>query len=277
MYKIVVDSCCEIPVEMKDRACVEYVPLEIMVGDYRVLDDETFNQKELLEKIAASEECPRSSCPSPERYLSAYKSDEADRVYVVTLSSELSGSYNSAMLAKKLYEEENGTRKIHVFDSLSASGGEGQIALKIMDMEEKGDSFEKIVSSGETFRQKLSTFFVLDNLETLQKNGRLSNLKAFIANTLNIKPVLCAKNGKIEQLAQAIGSRKGLVKLVDYVLKIEEIGKKRIVITHCNCIERAEQVYNMIKDKLEHVEIFIIDMAGISTIYANEGGIIITA
>ena len=156
-YKIVVDSCCELPVEYKDDPRFERIPLTLEVGDYRILDDETFNQREFLDKVAAYPKCPKSACPSPERYRDAFAAD-ADHIYCVTLSSHLSGSYNSAVLGKNLCEEEFGQKDIHVCDSESASIGETQIAMKIMELEEKGSlSFAEIVEKLEAFRSAMNT------------------------------------------------------------------------------------------------------------------------
>ena len=126
-YKIILDSCGELPPLYKKDERFEIVSLGIEVGDYRIMDDENFNQKEFLEKVAACPTCPKSSCPSPESYMEAYHCD-AEHVYVVTLSSKLSGSYNSAVLGKNLYMEKYGKKDIHICDSHSASGGETQIA-----------------------------------------------------------------------------------------------------------------------------------------------------
>ena len=98
-YKIVVDSCGELTEEMKQSGKVESVALSIQIDNENIIDDDTFNQAEFLRKVAESSNSPKSSCPSPERYMDSYKCD-ADRVYVVTLSAELSGSYNSAARKK---------------------------------------------------------------------------------------------------------------------------------------------------------------------------------
>lgn len=276
-YKIVVDSCCEIPLELLNRANTENVPFEIQVGEERILDDETLKRDRLLQVIAETEECAKTACPSPDRFLSAYEEPEANRVYVVTISSELSGSYNSACLAKNLFEEEYEDKKIHVFDSKAASVGETQIMWKIIELEEAGLPFEEIVEKVEKFRDNLKLFFILDNLETLRKNGRLTALKAKVASTLNIKPVLASNHeGKIVQIAQAIGMRKGLTKLVESVMNVERETKKRVVISHCNCLERAEKLEKMLREKMKEVEIYILDMSGLSSTYANDGGIIVT-
>ena len=273
-YKIVVDSCCELPGELNDDPRFERVSLGLEVGDYHVMDDENFNQKEFLEKVASCPTCPKSACPSPEKYMQAYDT-EAEDVYVVTLSSKLSGSYNSAILGKNLFLEKN-SKNIHVCDSESASCGETQIALKAMELAESGQPFEEIVKQLEAFRDSLNTYFVLDNLETLRKNGRLTGVKALVASTLNIKPVMGADRGTIVQRSQAIGIKKALMKMVDTLVKENPVTEKaRLMITHCNCAWRAEEVKNMILEKAKFKEIIIMDTAGVSSMYANDGGIII--
>ena len=271
-YKIVVDSCCELPKELKGDGRFESVPLGIDVGDYHIQDDETFNQAEFLKKVAAYPKSPKSSCPSPERFMEAYRAD-AENIYVVTLSSKLSGSFNSAELGKRLYRETYGEKNIHVVDSESASCGETQIALKLMELEESGLSFAEVVKQIEAFRDEMNTYFVLDNLETLRKNGRLSSVKAVVASTLNIKPVMGADKGTIIQRGQGIGMKKALGKMADLVAsELKDAGKKRIIISHCNAKERAETLLGLLKEKVSCKEIKILDTAGISSMYANNGG-----
>lgn len=213
-YKIILDSCGELPEELLSDKRFERVPLGLEVGEYQILDDESFNQAEFLKKVAEYPKCPKSSCPSPERFVESFR-EPVDHVYVVTLSSHLSGSYNSAELGRKLYLEKYGKKEIHVVDSESASGGETQIALKLVELEEAGLSFQEIVKRIEAFRDSVHTYFVLDNLETLRKNGRLSGVKALVASTLNIKPVMGADKGEIIQRSQTIGIKKALGKMAD--------------------------------------------------------------
>lgn len=275
-YKIVVDSCCEIPEVYKKDARFGIVSLGLEVGDYHIMDDESFDQKEFLAKVAACPECPKSSCPSPESFREAYHCD-ADNVYVVTLSSRLSGSYNSAMLGRELYYEKYGKKNIHICDSKSASCGETQIALKAMELEEAGFRFEEVVKRLERFRDMVKTYFVLDNLETLRKNGRLTSVKALVATTLNIKPIMMGDGGTIVQKGQAMGIKKALAKLAEAVAEEAENPEERsLLITHCNCPDRAESVREMILDKIKVRNVLIMDTAGISSMYANDGGVIVT-
>ncbi len=275
-YKIVVDSCCELPQKLQGEPGFERVPLGLEVGEYRIQDDENFNQKEFLRKVAEYPKCPKSACPSPERFMEAYHVD-AEHVYCVTLSSHLSGSYNSAVLGKKLYMEKYGEKQIHVIDSESASGGETQIVLKLMELEEAGLPFEKIVEEIERYRDSVQTYFVLDNLETLRKNGRLTGVKALVASTLNIKPVMGADRGEIIQKSKTIGIQKALRKMAE--IAVEEVTasvERRLIITHCNALQRAEQVKKLILEKAAFKECIIMDTRGVSSMYANDGGVIVT-
>ena len=275
-YKIVVDSCCDLPVKYRKDPHFQVVPLILQIGSDVIVDDDTFDQADYLAKVAASEECPRTACPSPELYMEAYNT-EAEDVYVVTLTSRLSGSYNSALLGKDLYHEEYGPKNIHIVDSLSACCGEAQIAIRAMELAESGMAFDDVVADLEAYRDEMKTYFVLDSLDTLRKNGRLTGMKALVATTLNIKPVCWGVDGEIVQKSQGIGIRKALLKMVDIVAQeISNPETKRLMITHVNCYERAAVVKDMILKKVPFLDAIIVDAAGVSTTYAADGGIVVT-
>lgn len=275
-YKIVIDSCGEFLTEWKKDERFEAVPLTLNVGGETVIDDETFDQSSFLKKIAACSESPKSACPSPERYMKAYDCD-ADHIYAVTLSAELSGSYNSAVLGKNLILEEHPEKRVHVFNSKSASIGETLIGMKIQECEEAGCSFEETVKQVEEYIEGQNTFFVLDNLETLRKNGRLSGVKSLVASALKIKPVMGATpEGTICQLDQARGINKALVKMVQHIVdKTQDSENKVLAISHCNCKERAELLKNALQEKIPAKRIVVLDTAGVSSMYANDGGVIV--
>ena len=146
-FRVIVDSCGELTQKMKESGNFVTASLTMQVDDEIFVDDETFDQKVFLRKVAASPNCPKSSCPSPELYKEAFDAD-VDHVYAVTLSAELSGSYNSAQLGRNLLLEEKPDKKIYVFNSRSASVGETLIAMKIEECEEQGMAFERVVEEG---------------------------------------------------------------------------------------------------------------------------------
>ena len=275
-YKIIIDSCGELLEEWKNNEHFESVALTLNVGGENIIDDETFDQADFLKKVAACPECPKSACPSPERYMRAFDCD-ADHIYAVTLSAELSGSYNSAKLGADLLKEEYPEKNIHVFNSRSASAGQTLILMKIQECLNAGKDFKEVVSEVEQYIEEQTTLFVLESLETLRKNGRLSGLKATLVNVLNIKPVMgSTPEGTIQQLDMGRGMKKALMKMV------EQIGKtvihptdKYLMISHCNCLKRADWLKVEIEKKYAFKGIVIVDTAGVATMYANDGGIIV--
>ena len=273
---MIIDSCGELLDEWKKDEHFESVALTLNVDGENIIDDETFDQADFLKKVAASPECPKSACPSPERYMKAFDCD-ADHIYAVTLSAELSGSYNSAVLGRNLLEEEKPGRKIHIFNSKSASIGQTLIGMKIQECEEAGYSFEKVIETVDEYIAGQHTFFVLDNLETLRKNGRLSKVKALVASALKIKPVMGSTDeGNICQLDQARGINKALVKMAGQIAeKTQNSEEKVLAISHCNCHERAILLKNALQEKMPLKNIVVLDTAGVSSMYANDGGVIV--
>lgn len=276
-YRIIGDSCTDLTQEMKDEGKVKIVPLTLTVEGVDYRDDETFDQKSFLAAVAASANAPKSSCPSPEEYKLAYGEDDVT-AYCVTLSANLSGSYNSAVLGQKLVQEDFPNKKVHVFNSCSAAIGQTLIALKIQECAEAGASFEEVVEQVEDYIRQQETLFVLDNLETLRKNGRLSTMKATLVNVLNIRPVMMATpEGTIEQAMLARGNKKALKKMCEEVgNRISDFEKRILGISHCNCLERAMFVKAEIEKLYNFKKIIIADTAGVATMYANDGGIVIS-
>ena len=274
-YRIIGDSCTDLTKEQKESKEFDLVPLTLQIENETFVDDETFNQKEFLVKMANSPYCPKSACPAPESYMKLF--DQADDIYIVTLSSQLSGSYNSAELAKKLYSEQNEEKNIAVFDSKSASSGQTLIAMKIQELASQGLPFKEVVEQTNKFRDNMSTYFILESLENLRKNGRLSNVKAFIASALNIKPIMIGNNeGNIDKVDQARGMKKALIRMTELIAdKVRDSQERTVAIAHCNNYERALFVKEEIQKRVDFKDIIIVDTQGVSTLYANDGGIIV--
>ncbi len=274
-YRIVVDSCGEFTEEMERDPHFVHVALRLNIDGEEFVDDETFDRLDFLKKMKASPNCPKSSCPSPEAYRETYDCG-ADRLYAVTLSARLSGSCNSAELGRKLYLEDHPDGKVHVFNSCSASIGETRIAQKIQECEESGMDFETVVKTVEAFILDMHTYFVLESLDNLRKNGRLSLVKAFMASALNIKPYMGATDhGEIIQRGQARGIQKALRSMVEAMAaEVKNPTEKVLGIAHCNNRERAEFVKEEVKKLLKVKDIIITETNGVSTLYASQGGII---
>lgn len=274
-FKIIVDSCCELTPQMQKESCYIKVPLTIRSNGSTFVDDDTFDQADLLWSMKQSKDAPATSCPAPQLYLDAFLCGAED-IYVVTLSALLSGSHNSAQQAKLMLEEDNPEINVHVFNSCSAVCGETLIAMKIKELAETGMPFKKVVREVEQFIYRMQTLFVLENLENLRKNGRLTKLQAVVTGALRIK-LLCGATpeGEISKLGQALTVKQALSKLVDRLAAdVSHVGRT-VIITHCNCLERAFQVKTMLESKCQFSNILITEAGGITTVYADDGGIVV--
>ena len=272
-YKIVVDSCCDLSAQMAQDPCFVQVPLTIRVGGSTFVDDSGLDQGDLLWAMRQSQEAPATACPPPQAYLDAYQG--ADDVYVVTLSALLSGSHNSAEQARLILEEERPEANVHVFNSCSAASGEVLVALKIRELASAGLPFKKVVREVEQFIYQMQTLFVLESLENLRKNGRLTKLQAVVTSALRIK-LLCGATpeGEICKLGQALTVKQALTKMVDRMAADPAHQGRTLAICHCNCLERAFQVRDMVEAKCRFAAIHILEAGGITTVYADDGGIV---
>ena len=272
-FKIVVDSCCDLPAQLRRDPCFVQVPLTIHCGGSAFVDDEGLDQADLLWAMKQDENAPTTACPSPQAYLDAFQG--ADDVYVVTLSALLSGSHNSAAQARRLMEEDCTEVNVHVFNSCSASSGEVLVALKLRELAGAGLPFKKVVREVEQYIYEMQTLFVLESLENLRKNGRLTKMQAVVTSALKIK-LFCGATpeGEICKLGQALSVKQALSKMVDRMAADPGHEGKTLALCHCNCLERAFQVKAWVEERCRFARILILEAGGITTVYANDGGIV---
>jgi DegV family protein with EDD domain len=264
---------------MKKSREIVSIPLRILIGKEEVLDDELLDSMKLLKKIHLETGLIASSCPSPGQYVEACDK-EAEHIYIITGSSRLTGSYSSAKLAAEMIKEElsseNVNRQVFVIDSKSASAGQTLLAMHITQWEEEGVSFSEIKKRTKQLIRNMQTRFVLESLDVLEKTGRLTGLKAKIANTLNICPILYAREGAISQSGQARGIRKALSVLEKQIIKEISGGAcKSLVVSHCHCLERAFALKIAIHEKFPNLPVRIVPTKGIASMYAGKGGLIV--
>ena len=274
-FKIIVDSCCDLSPELLSSGVYRSVPLTIQVGDCEFRDDETLCVEKLVNAMAMSRDASRTACPAPAEYLAAYEAAEGD-IYVVTLSALLSGSYNSAQQAARIFREEHPGRNIHVFNSRSAAAGETHIALALAKLAGSGKPFEQVVAELERHITKMNTLFVLENLDVLRKAGRLTRVQSLVTGALKVKLVMGSTPlGEIIRHGQALSIKQALNKLVALMAADERHRGRLLCISHCLCQERAEYVRALAFKTCGFADVRIDKARGISSFYANSGGIVV--
>ncbi|ERI91662.1 EDD domain protein, DegV family [Clostridiales bacterium oral taxon 876 str. F0540] len=272
--KIVADSSCDLTEEMKKELNVEIAPLILELGDKSFVDDENLDVKQYIKEMNVYEGAPKTACPSPNEYMKRYEGPES--VFVVTLSKFLSGSYNSAVLAKDMFMEEIGNKFIHVFDSLSAASGETMVAMKINELAKLNFSENEIVEKVSKYIKEMKTFFLLENLEHLAKAGRLNPIVAKVASMLSIKPIMCGDEGNIKLFEKVRGYKKAFNRLIDVIGEEENNFDDKILgIAHCNCLDRALEFKDAVLKKYNFKDVIIVETKGLSSTYADDGGIVI--
>ena len=279
-YKIIVDSCCDLTEDMKVWDNLQVVPLSLDIADYHILDDENFDQDDFIARMKANNGSAKSACPAPDAFKKAYEG-EYDAVFALTITDKLSGTYNSALQGKMLYEEEyNDNKKIYVFNSLATSGIETIIAREIKKLGDDGKDFDEIVSYIDDYIiNHTGLYFCLDSLNALKQNGRLFALAAGLLEKINLKLVCKAKDGNISPSGKDLTINRALVKMAKLIaqeLEDKDLSDKTLIITHVCCEERAKFVASKIAEKAIFGNVEILRASGLNSLYASDGGIIVS-
>ncbi|HEX7004960.1 MAG TPA: DegV family protein [Trueperaceae bacterium] len=239
---IVTDSTCDLSADELSRLDVRRVPLYVSFRGETYRDWLELTPKEIIEGVQAGADLPTTSQPSPQDFEAAYeeaKAAGAEEILCITISSDLSGTFQSANLAK-------GSVGIPVtlFDSRAASIGLGEMVKKAAALRDSGASTEEIVRALESIRDSNMPLFTVATLDFLQKGGRIGRAAALMGGLLNIKPILSLENGKIVPLGRARGNKKALAELVNQVRKHRERFPGKLVVNflHVQDPEAAEQV-----------------------------------
>lgn len=271
--RIVADSCCDLTDELKKKLGVVTVPLTMTLGETSYTDDDMLDLPEFMERMKACTSRIGSAAPNPALYEKAFSNANAS--FAVTISSNLSGSYSNALLGKSLAEQRGAN--VHVFDSKSASAGEALLIMKLRNLIREGLPQAEIVSRAEAFISGMRTLFVLDNIDNLLKNGRLNRIAGKLISAFHIRPILGSDgDGNISLFSHAQGWKQALKKLVDAV---ENSGRstegENLVITHCGNPSFAKELRLAIETRCRFKEIVVLPTRGLSSVYANEKGVII--
>lgn len=274
-WKIIADSGCDYReiADLANDTSFKSVPLTIQVDSEIFVDDANLDIDLMMEKMYATSTASKSACPSPDDYLRSFEG--AENIFVVTITGSLSGSHNSAQLAKKLFLEERPEANIHVIDSLSAGGEVDLIITKLNELIKEGLSFNEIVEAITHYQEKTKLLFVLAKVDNLVKNGRLNKLIGAVVGLLNIRMVgEASETGTLELLQKARGAKKALTAAVDEVLKAGYKGG-RIIIAHRNNEKFCQQFSSLIKEKFTAADISFLPTSGLCSFYAEEGGLLL--
>lgn len=269
--KIVADSSCDIwELNGVDFAVA---PMTISTDNKHYVDNQELDVHLMSEELAKYKGTSHTACPSVGSWLDCYEG--FDEVFVVTLTGSMSGTYNSAMTAKGIYEEENENVKVHVFDSLSTGPEMRLLIEKLKEMIEEDLPFEEIVEKGQDYLNHTRLFFALKSLHNFAMNGRVSKAVASAIGVLNISIFATAsEEGTIQQISKCRGEKKVVKSMIEHLENAGYHGGK-IRISHADNLKLAHSVRDKILELYPHADIIVYPMGGLCTYYAEIGGLLV--
>ena len=274
--KLLVDGGCDLPENILEKYNIELVGLNVSFNDESYIAGVEIDNETFYKKMSESKELPKTSCPSPDRFLEAYKGDED--VLMITVSSLLSGTYSSAKLAKDMYEDKNSNKKIEVLDSMSGSIGQGLLAIKEAELINEGKTLDEIVSILEKLRNDVIFYGTLETLENAIKGGRINPLAGKLINALNFKAIIQVTEGVVKPIDKARGVNNSLKKVLEYVeSNIKNVDEKILVIAHAHCEDKASKIKESLEIKYKFKDIIIAEIGPVMGTYTSQGAILISS
>ncbi len=277
-FAVISDSSADLDDNLRDKYPVTLVPFTISFPSREFVDNENADTKELMEFMKETSEVITSSCPSPGDYLEALeKNKDADSIFIQTISGRLSGSFNSAMVAKDMFLENNPEKNVHVIDSSVAGAGSTALFLKLYEFINDGLEFSEIVEKIEKVRPKVRTLFNSEDFSQLVKNGRMLKITGTVAHAINLQPIMRDNSeGEIttEKITRGL---KGMAKgMIDAIAKYtSDQSDKILVISHNFAEDKVNLLLEKVRENFNFKEIHVVPTSMICTSYVSYRGIIV--
>ena len=268
--KIVADSSANL-YTAADGSIVS-VPLTLRTDEREFVDNEALNIKEMTDYLSSYKGKSGSACPSSQDWVDAF--GDAEEIYAIAITSNLSGSFNSLRIAKEEYEEEYPDRKICIIDSLSAGPELKLVVEKIQELKAAGKTFEEVSEAIAEYQNHTHLIFCLKSLNNLANNGRVNPAVAKIAGVLNIHVVGIANEGVLDQREKARGAKKALV-AIDALMKEFNYNGGKVIIDHCFNEKDANAVKEHILATYPNADVRLAETRGLCSFYAEVGGLMV--
>lgn len=276
-WNIICDSSCDTLTLQNLAADTQFsvAPLKIIVGEQEFIDDETLDRPAMLKAMASFKGASSTACPAPFEWTQNF--EKADYSIAITISSELSGTYNSALVAKDMVLERCPEKRIHVVNSRATSGTMILLAYKVNQLIALGKSFDEVVNDIEQYNNTMQLTFCLSNYNNLIKTGRMSAFTGAVASVLGIRAI--AKKspmGEIQIISKQRGDNATYKYIANQMAQLKDLKNCQIVISHCKNADGAHKLKNLLNELHGCVNVHVIETRGLCSFYADVGGIIVS-
>lgn len=274
--KLITDGSCDLSQEIIDRSKVEIVDVMVSFGDKSYSTRTDITIPEFYEMMKDYNELPKTSCPSPNQFLDAFDCEE-DNIIVLCLTSKLSGIYNSAVLAKNMYEEENGNKKrIEIIDTTTGSIGQALLVSKVANMINEDKSMDEIVNTIEKLKHEVVFYGALYTLENAIKGGRINAIAGKIIGALNLKAIVHITDGLVKPMDKARGDKNSINKVIDYIKNnVHKTSGTKLAIGHANCPEKAIKIKEILENYHNFKEVHVMEVGPSMGVYTSEGAVLV--
>lgn len=271
--KLISDGTCDLSEELLEKLNIKTISLGLNFGDEHYVIGENIDNKQFYEKMKESKELPKTFCPSPNKFIEYYKGEE--QILVLTLSSKLSGIYNSAILAKDLYLSENKEKDIRIIDTTTGCIGAGLLFIKAAKMIKEGKSLDEICENIEKIKDDIHFYGALNTLDNAIKGGRVNPIAGKLINALNLKAIIQIKDGEVKPINKARGESNSIKKVADYITSnVSDVKDKILCIVHANCPEKATKLLDIIEKTHKFEEVYISEVGPAMGTYTSEGAVL---
>ena len=268
--KIIADSSSDM--HAVNDEMFELVPLKIMNDEHEYVDTKDLDVKAMAEDLKNYKGKTSTSCPNTNDWMNAF--DGADVVYAFTITSKLSGSYNSCILAKSIYEEEFPNKKVYVVDSLTAGPAIKMLIDHLKQCLKQNMSCEEAYQSTLDYQKTTHTIFSLESVNNLARNGRVSSVVAAAVGVLNLRIIGIANEGVIDPIHKVRGDKKAIKQIMATMIEKGYNGGK-VYFSHCFNEKNLELLKSTIYEKFPNAYIEIMPCGGLVSFYAELGGIVV--
>lgn len=275
--RVIIEGSTDFPKELLDKMGVKVVGINIAFGDENYIGGVDISEETFYEKMRGCKELPKTSSPSPEKFIEMFDCEE-EEILIITLTSKLSSTYSSAVLAKNIYLEHNPgvNKRIAVVDSLSGSIGVGLMVYKANKLIQEGKSLKEVAEYLENIKTDLAFYGVLNTLDNAIKGGRVNPIAGKLINALNFKVIIEISEGLVKPIDKVRGESNSVKKLLEIVKNnVNDTTNKTLVIGHSNCEEKAYKIAKQIEENYEYKDIIISSIGPVMGTYTSEGAILI--
>lgn len=259
------DSAASLPQEINTEQQLQIVPMEVTIEGRTYMDGVDLSSREFFQRLRKLKKCPTTSSPNPNRFCEAYQaaSQNSSSILCITTSTIFSGSFNSATIAAKMFQEQNRDVGISILDSRTAAGSEGLITTQALRKAQSGANLKQVLESAKRIANDVSLIGILDTLYYAWKSGRVPGISHLYTSLFSIKPIFELRNGEIKALSRPRTRKQAIDRLIDLTYERVRNLPMHAVIMHGDSFDDARRIRDVLSENFNYKELYISEFSAV--------------